>query len=78
MNFKVIGLKGYDFVNDKTGERVQGIKLYLTYTDDKVNGYACDNVNISLAKFDENIKPGSSVNVFYNKYGKVEQVQLIK
>lgn len=46
MNVNLMGVQKLDFENDK-GEKVQGLKLHISFKDPYVSGYKCDSKFIS-------------------------------
>lgn len=71
----VIGIQNVDFKTPE-GTRICGSKLFLTYPKDNVEGLACESCfvkdSISLA----GIEVGDTVELMYNKFGKVQAVTL--
>lgn len=76
----VIGFRNVDFTTQE-GNRIQGVNLFLTYDDDHVIGQAAEKMFISSQKL-SNIGyvpcVGDKIQVFYNRYGKPDNIQLIK
>ena len=77
---EVIGIKNCNY-KFRDGESVQGLKLFLTDQDVKVDdGIACDALFISdatLRKIDlrpADIQVGDHLNISYNKYGKIQSI----
>lgn len=51
MKVKLLGVRPVEFPDDKTGEMVKGMSLYITYPDSDVYGVIADKkfINISVA-----------------------------
>lgn len=73
--YKVIGIKQVEF-KGRDGELVKGVKLYCEFEDEGVDGIACDSYFLkpSIAS---GITVGDSIDIRYNRYGKVERVDLL-
>lgn len=75
--FNVIGIEKVDYVSKKTNQRVFGTRLHMTYEKMGVSGVCCFNEYISGQIDCSMITVGDTVNVFYNKYGRVSDVALV-
>lgn len=72
MTKEVVGMRSYEF-QGKDGDKVQGMNLYLQWTEDKIAGVACEAVSVSMEKLDGyDPSLGDEVRVGYNRYGKVD------
>lgn len=80
MNLTILGVEPKSFTNKETGELVELVTLHTGQKKDGVEGCLTDKVNLTTKKYNEfgSFKAGQVVNVYYNKYGKVELVQLVK
>ena len=75
---KVIGYQKKDFKFDD-GTVCPGINLFLSEERKGVTGVACERVSCSLNRLGSyNPSVGDIVQVLYNKFGKVESIQLMK
>lgn len=77
---KVLGIQKVDYLN-KNNRQVTGTSFHICYPKKHVDGEACESVFIS-EKADisgvGDIKVGDMVNLFYNRYGSVEDVAVKK
>lgn len=71
--YKVIGLENVDYKSKKTGKQVTGKRVHLTFTSDKVDGFACLNEFVN-AELCEGLQVGDVVNIYYNKYGTISHI----
>lgn len=74
----IVGLKRVDF-KDKDGSLIQGVKVYVNYPEDNVEGMATDSFFLSDNKFSDYhdaLCVGSPIDVHYNKYGKISAITL--
>lgn len=75
MNYTVIGFKNVDFTS-KQGRQITGTRLYLTYEDQYTFGVACLDVFIRNT-IDYVPAIGDTVMLLYNRFGSVENIQVI-
>ena len=72
----VLGKRPISFTA-KDGKEIAGTTLYLGYETKGVEGMAAEKVFISAEKVPTNdIVVGSEVNVHFNRYGKVEAIDV--
>lgn len=70
-----IGISEMTF-KTKDGNQIHGWKIYFTYVDTRCRGLACDSVFLSDRKFPTcPVDVGSSFELTYNKFGKVQGIQ---
>ncbi|PKM73905.1 MAG: hypothetical protein CVU91_02330 [Firmicutes bacterium HGW-Firmicutes-16] len=78
---KVIGMKKLDFQTPEN-QTIKGYKVFCTYSnaDDKnLVGTACEDFFISENKASGWLpKVGEEIEIVYNKYGKVDHVNVVK
>lgn len=76
----IVGMQSVDFTDDRTGEQVIGTSLYFTQEKENVTGVAAGKMFVSdqkAAKLSYIPKVGDRVKVFYNRYGKPEDFELV-
>lgn len=78
MKYKVLGIQDVNFESKKTGKRVQGMNLHCTYEQKNVIGEAVEKLYISSNIDSPIVKVGDEVDVFYNRFGSVDEVRLSK
>lgn len=73
---KVVGTREVDF-KDKDGNAIKGVNVYVEYSYDKVTGVVAEKIFLSAAKLGSySPKVGDDISVVYNKYGKVDHVDV--
>lgn len=78
MQALLLGLAKLDFKSD-TGNLVQGTQLFYGYTAENTVGYKTDKVFVRKdIELPENLKPNSTINLFFDRKGKVEAVTVMK
>lgn len=77
MRYKVFGIQNVDYVSSKTGKNVQGTNLHCTYSQKNVDGEAVEKLYISSNIDSPIVSVGDEVDVFYNRYGGVDEVRLV-
>lgn len=77
---KLIGIKRVDYVSQKSGKRVLGWNLFLTYPLQDSNleqGFGCEREFVSESILD--VAPwdliGKELTILYNKYGNVDSIR---
>lgn len=75
MKITIVGIKDTRFTNKETGEVISGQSIHFEYDDEHVEGVAVDRCFLSEKK---KLSPRPHVPVeatlFYNKYGKVDEI----
>lgn len=72
---KIIGIEELDYTSKKSGNRVQGYKLYMTYEQEKVNGLACISEFVSK-EVGLGVEVSDEVELLYNKFGQVTKIDI--
>lgn len=79
MNITIQGIKQTRFVNKETGETIEGQSVFFTYEDEKIIGLGTDKCFLTRSK---EIVPVPALpceaNLYYNKYGKVDEILIRK
>jgi len=74
MKAKLVGVRDLDFTASD-GKRVKGVTLHLIFADEGVNGHATDKIFVrSEIELPKDLAVGKSLQVFFNRRGKVEAV----
>lgn len=75
LDCKIVGLKQVDF-NTKEGQHMEGVKIYITCEDDKVDGLMTDAFFLQKEKFPDvsNLHIGDDIIIYFNRYGKVDSL----
>ena len=77
MECKVIGYGKTEFKPQDSNEPIRGMNLYVSYEKDNVTGVAAERLFITEKKIGTYLpQVGDQVNIIYNRYGKVEAVEL--
>lgn len=76
---KILGTKVVSYTS-KEGYKVQGMELHGTYESEKVAGMGVSKVYVSERALEksEPIKIGQEVEFMYNRYGKIEKINIIR
>jgi hypothetical protein len=77
MKYIVLGKQKVDYVSSKTGQRVQGENLHCKYLQKNVEGEAVEKLYISSNVNSPIVNVGDEIDVFYNRYGGVDEVRLV-
>ncbi len=78
---KVVGIRKVNYFGKKVNRQVTGKTVYFLYEDKETEGLAADNFFVSddsplYPKLDL-IGAGDYVNLFYNRWGRIEDVQTV-
>lgn len=76
MEFNVIGFESVNYTN-KQGNNVSGVRLHLTYSKDRCEGLAVEQIFCS-SELASGICVGDLIEVFYNKYGRVAVIKRLE
>lgn len=75
--YNCVGIERRQYVN-KQGRNVSGYNLYFTYEKKGTDGLACFQEWCSDGVVqDSGIAVGDTVEIFYNRYGKVESLRIV-
>lgn len=81
--FKILGLENVDYTS-KTGKRVTGVKMHLGYETEKVNGTAVTDAFINMDLYDKlldegiMLEVGTEIELYYNRFGGIAKVDIVK
>lgn len=79
MKIEIVGIKDTKFKNQETGEVVEGQSVYFEYEDECCVGYMTDKVFLPTRK---KLTPVPHIpceaDLYYNKYGKVDEIKIRK
>lgn len=69
--YEVIGIQHRKYTN-KQGREVEGYNLFVTYEEKEVNGLACMREWVATDVMeDSGVSVGNSVDLNYNRYGRI-------
>ncbi len=71
MQYNFIGKKRVDYVSKKTGKQVLGWNLFVTREDQQTEGLLAEQLYVPDA-FRINVPVGSTVEVYFNRFGGVD------
>lgn len=75
---KIVGFRHLDF-SDNNGKKVVGDKIYITDdSNTNITGVSTDAVFLPDGKLNFKLSLGQVVDIRYNKYGKIDNISLIK
>lgn len=80
-SYEIIGTEGKSFTT-KDGKLIEGADLYAKWAinPERGAGYKADRFFLSAAKLAAlgfTPKPGQTVEIYYNRYGRVETMRLV-
>lgn len=78
--FEIVGLREVKFDDQRTGQTVDGLKVYATCKEEKVTGLMTEQFFFGRNKFGglfDMFHINGHFRVFYNKYGKPDDIEII-
>lgn len=79
MKYEIIGIEPVNYVSKKTGRPVKGTNLHcydLNKADGIVYGQAVDRLYVKESIDCRSLQPGDHINIFYNRWGNIDEVRL--
>ena len=79
MEVAIVGKKPYSFTDRQSGRKVEGCSFYYEYADRHIEGIGVGSFSLSsdkLAKL-ENPMIGANVRLYFNRYQKVDFIQVL-
>lgn len=77
MKYIVLGKQQVNYTSAKTGQKIKGENLHCKYVQKNVEGEAVEKIYISSNINSPVVSVGDEVEIFYNKFGGVEEVRLV-
>ena len=82
MRVKILGIQKVDYVSKKSGRQVTGTTLHGVVKDGRpqegLTGERVESIFVSTSTPLPKLAVDDEVNIFYNRYGSVDEVQLVK
>ena len=78
--YEVVGMRNVRFDDQKTGQTIDGLKVFAIYEDENVNGVATENFFFGRNKVGyafDNFRISGHFKVLYNKYGKPDDIEFL-
>lgn len=73
----LLGICELNFKSGSTGDNIQGTQLFYAYPEQNTIGHRADKVFIRKDIQLPNMKPNDTINLFFDRKGKVEAVTLV-
>lgn len=80
MVYEVVGFRPYDMKAKDTGATLKGVTVFVLADDPNVTGKMADKFSLSDEKLSASgwyPKVGDEIEPVYNKYGKVDRVDVV-
>ena len=74
MKFEIVGIELVDYVSKKTGNNVEGYRIYVQFEKENCQGFATDVIFVSKDVL-ANHTVGDEVEILYNKFGRVAEIR---
>ena len=76
----VVGVRRNDF-QPKDGDKIEGYSVYVTHTDDNVDGLVAERFFLSDRKLRNDVggwipKVGQTFNMSFNRYGRPDEIRV--
>lgn len=80
MMFEIVGIESINFTSRQTGDQITGTNLFVHYPQENnrpgLQGVRTDKLFVKSAIDCSMFSVGDQVEVYYNRYGKVDSVHL--
>ena len=80
MMFEIVGIESINFTSRQTGDQITGTNLFVHYPQENnrpgLQGVRTDKLFVNLPLIAPCFPLGDQVEVYYNRYGKVDSVHL--
>lgn len=71
--YKILGIQNVNYTN-KANRKISGVRLHCSTEDNRVEGFAVEQIFVSSSVTTESFTIGQEIDVLYNKYGSVERI----
>lgn len=75
--FVIVGYENVNYKSKKTGNQVEGVRIYLHYLSENVFGFGCESIFVKSELFD-GLGIDDTIELSYNKYGNISKITKIK
>ena len=75
---KVIGMRKFDYKSKRTGETYPAANLFCTEERKDVAGLACFDLFCKAELVPPDLSVGDDAKCFYNRFGGVESIEIVK
>ena len=75
---KVVGMKKYEYTSKKSGKTYMAANIYCTEVRNNVIGLATVDFFVRADLVPGDLQIGSEIICFYNRFGSVEEIRLVK
>lgn len=75
---KVIGMRKFEYTSKKSGRTFPAANLYVTEERDNVVGLSCFDLFVRAEIVPPDLTVGDEVRCFYNRFGSVESIDVVR
>ena len=75
---KVVGMRKFLYTSKKTGSTYPAANLFCTEERNNVNGVAAFDLFVNAERVPGDLQVGSEIVCFYNRFGSIEEIRLVK
>lgn len=75
---KVVGMRKFLYTSKKTGRTYPAANLFCTEERNNVNGVASFDLFVNAERVPGDVQVGSEIVCFYNRFGSIEEIRLVK
>ena len=73
--YEVVGFERTQFQAKDNGQTISGWTFHVEFEHKNTTGYRTDHFFLSDGKCDYKPELGDKINIYFNRYGKIESVQ---
>ena len=74
---KIIGIRNVEYTSKRTGKKVTGVELHMTYERDDTEGVCTQSAFVNPDNMPEGLMCGDNVEILYDRFGHVARVEEI-
>lgn len=75
---KIVGMRKFLYTSKKSGNTYSAANLYCTEERNNVIGVAAFNLFVRSELVPGDVQIGSEIACFYNRFGSVEEIRIVK
>ena len=75
---KVVGMRKFQYTSKKSGKSYPAANLFCTEERNNVIGVAAFDLFVKAELVPGDLQVGSEISCFYNRFGSIEEIRIVK